>query len=92
MRTGRHEWTYKCNVACMCLARLGTVAMTICAPGACAVAQQVLPGPEAAARAAAAAPNKKRQEAEAAIAKAVSDALHLLGLLRATLPLMTGVV
>jgi hypothetical protein len=58
--------------------------------GAHAVAQHVLPGPEAAARAAAAAPAKKRAAAEAAITKAVADALHLLGLLRTALPLMTG--
>ena len=42
------------------------------------MAQGVLPGPEAAAKAAAAAPNKKRQQAEAAITQAVADALHLI--------------
>ena len=52
--------------------------------------EAVLPGPEAAARAAAAAPAKRRAEAEGAIARAVADALHLLGALRQLLPLMEG--
>ena len=56
-----------------------------------AVCEQVLPGPEAAAQAAATAPSKKRQAAEEAIAAAVADALHLLGLLKDSLPLMSGV-
>ena len=56
----------------------------------CAACQQVLPGPEVAARAAAAASSKKRTEAEAAISKAVTDALRLLGLLKPALPLMPG--
>ena len=56
----------------------------------CTVCQQVLPGPEVAARAAAAAPSKKRAEAEAAISKAVTDALRLLGWLKLALPLMPG--
>jgi hypothetical protein len=50
----------------------------------------VLPGPEAAARAAAAAPAKRRADAEAALARAVADALHLLGGLQQLLPLMAG--
>lgn len=50
----------------------------------------VLPGPEAAARAAAAAPAKKRNEAEAAIADAVSKALHMLGSLKQIVPLIAG--
>lgn len=50
----------------------------------------VLPGPEAAARAAAAAPAKKRNEAEAAIAEAVSKALHMLGSLKQIVPLVAG--
>ncbi|KAK9818389.1 hypothetical protein WJX72_011834 [[Myrmecia] bisecta] len=54
------------------------------------VCQVVLPGPEAAARAAAAASNKRRHEAEGAIAKAVADALHLLGALKQTIQLLTG--
>lgn len=52
--------------------------------------QRVLPGPEAAARAAAAASNKQRSAAEEAITKAVSDALHLLALLKQLLPLTTS--
>ena len=56
----------------------------------CAVCAEVLPGPEAAARAAAAASNKKRPVAEAAITKAVQDALHLLGALKMVLPLLSG--
>jgi ribosomal RNA-processing protein 12 len=52
--------------------------------------QRVLPGPEAAARAAAAAPSKKRQQAEDAIALAVTDALHLLGAIKLCLPLLSG--
>ncbi|GAB4822579.1 hypothetical protein N2152v2_009625 [Parachlorella kessleri] len=54
------------------------------------VCQRVLPGPEAAARAAAAAPSKKRAQAEAAITKAVSDTLHLLEALKQTLFLLSG--
>lgn len=50
----------------------------------------VLPGPEAAARAAAAAPAKKRNEAEAAIADAVSKALHILGSLKQIISLIAG--
>ncbi len=52
--------------------------------------QRVLPGPEAAAHAAAAAPSKKRSAAEEAIAAAVADALHLLGALKAWIPLLAG--
>ena len=55
-----------------------------------AVSQQVLPGPEAALKALATAASKKRQEAEAVLATAVSNALHLLNLLKLTLPLLTG--
>lgn len=55
-----------------------------------AVCEVVLPGPEAAARAAAAAPNRKRTEAEAAIADAVSRALHILGSLKQIVPLLAG--
>lgn len=55
-----------------------------------AVCEVVLPGPEAAARAAAAAPNKKRNEAESAIADAVSRALHILGSLKQIIPLIAG--
>ena len=54
------------------------------------VCQRILPGPEAAARAAAAASSKQRMEAEAAISAAVTDALHLLGALTAVLPLLTS--
>lgn len=50
----------------------------------------VLPGPEAAARAAATAPNKKRKEAEAGIADAVSKALHMLGSLKQIVSLVAG--
>ncbi|KAL3148459.1 hypothetical protein ABBQ38_013906 [Trebouxia sp. C0009 RCD-2024] len=52
----------------------------------------VLEGPEAAARAAAAAPAKKRKEAEAAIADAVSKALHILGSLKQIISLIAGSV
>ena len=52
--------------------------------------QQVLPGPEAAARAAAAASHKKRPEAEKVLAQAVANALHLLGTLSLILPLLSG--
>lgn len=55
-----------------------------------AVCEVVLPGPEAAARAAAAASNKKRSEAEAAIAQAVSNALHILGSLKQIVSLVSG--
>ena len=55
-----------------------------------AVCKAMLPGPEAAARAAAAAPAKRRADAEAALARAVADALHLLGGLQQLLPLMAG--
>ncbi len=55
-----------------------------------AVCEIILPGPEAAARAAAAAPNKKRNEAEAAIADAVSRALHMLGSLKQIVSLVAG--
>lgn len=55
-----------------------------------AVCEVVLPGPEAAARAAAAASNKKRSEAEAAIAQAVSNALHILGSLKQVISLVSG--
>ena len=55
-----------------------------------AVAQQVLPGPEAAARAAAAASHKKRPDAEKVLAQAVANALHLLGTLTLILPLLSG--
>ena len=55
-----------------------------------AVAQGVLPGPEAAAKAAAGAPNKKRQQAEAAITQAVADALHLISLIRQVVVLLSG--
>jgi hypothetical protein len=53
--------------------------------------EKILPSPEAAARAAAAAASsKKRQQAEDAIAAAVSDALHLLGLLKKIISLLSG--
>ena len=55
-----------------------------------AVGQQILPGPEAAARMAAQASGKQRKDAEARIAKATADALHLLGWLRTALPLFPG--
>jgi len=48
---------------------------------------EVLPAPEAAARAAAQAPGRRRAEAEEGIARAVADALHLMGALRGLLPL-----
>ena len=54
------------------------------------VCEIILPGPEAAARAAAAASNKKRNEAEAAIADAVSRALHMLGSLKQIVSLLAG--
>lgn len=54
------------------------------------LSQHVLPGPEAAAHAAASAPGKKRQQAEEAIAAAVADALHLLGALKLWIALLTG--
>lgn len=55
-----------------------------------AVCERILPGPEAAARAASQASGKDRAAAEAAISAAVTDALHLLGTLTTLLPLMTG--
>eukprot|EP00955_Chlamydomonas_euryale_P102534 365427-Chlamydomonas_euryale.AAC.5 len=55
------------------------------------LASRVLAEPEAAARAAATAPSKQRGAAEAAIAKAVADALHLLGLLKGCVSLLSGV-
>lgn len=51
-----------------------------------AVSEAVLAGPEATARAAAAGSNKHRVELEAAIASAVSDALHLLGAIKQVRP------
>ena len=54
-----------------------------------AVCQQVLPGPEAAARAAAAATHKARPAAEKTLAQAVANALHLLGTLTLVLPLLS---
>ena len=54
--------------------------------------QRVLPLPAAAAQAAANAPNKKRQAAEAAITAAVADALHLLGLLQQSMSLLSGML
>ncbi|KAG2487102.1 hypothetical protein HYH03_014215 [Edaphochlamys debaryana] len=54
------------------------------------VCQRVLPGPAAAAQAAAAASNKQRAAAEEAITTAVSDALHLIGALKAVLPLLAA--
>ncbi|BDA46153.1 RRP12-like protein [Coccomyxa sp. Obi] len=68
----------------------GTPAADSAAASVLRVCQQVLPGPEVAARAAAAASSKKRAEAEAAITKAVTDALRLLGWLKLALPLMPG--
>ena len=50
----------------------------------------LLPDPQETARAAAAAPNKKRKEAEAAIADAVSRALHMLGSLKQIMALLAG--
>ena len=50
----------------------------------------VLPGPEAAAKAAASASHKARPQAEAVIKQAVADALHLLGLLKQAMPLLAG--
>ena len=55
-----------------------------------AVSQQVLPGPEAAARAAAAASAKKRGDAEKVLAQAVANALHLLGTLTLILPVLSS--
>lgn len=55
-----------------------------------AVCERILPGPEAAARAASQASGKDRAAAESAISTAVTDALHLLGILTTLLPLMTG--
>ncbi len=55
-----------------------------------AVSQQILPGPEAAARLAAQASGKQRKEAEAQIEKATADALHLLGWLKMALPILPG--
>lgn len=52
--------------------------------------KRVLPGPAAAQRAAAAASNKQRPAAEAAIVSAVADLLHLLGALKLWAPLMAG--
>jgi ribosomal RNA-processing protein 12 len=52
--------------------------------------QRVLPGPEAAAHAAAAAPSKKRADAEAGITRAVTDALHLMGALKQCMALLSG--
>lgn len=52
--------------------------------------QVVLPGPEASARAAAAASNKQRAAAEAAMVACVTDTLHLIAALRGALPLMAG--
>ncbi|KAK9815144.1 hypothetical protein WJX73_008694 [Symbiochloris irregularis] len=52
--------------------------------------ERVLPGPEAAARAASQASGKDRGAAESAISAAVTDALHLLGTLTTLLPLLTG--
>ena len=54
------------------------------------LSQRVLPGPQAAAQAAATAPSKKRQEAELAITTAVADALHLIGALKQSIGLMSG--
>lgn len=51
--------------------------------------RQILAGPEAAARAAAEASKKRRDEVESAITRAVSDALHLLGALKQVLPLLS---
>lgn len=53
---------------------------------------RVLLGPEQSARKAARVPNKQRQQAEEAITSAVADALHLLGLLRQIIFLLSGEV
>lgn len=55
-----------------------------------AVCARVLPGPAAAAHAAAAAPGKQRATFEAAITSAVSDALHLMAALKQLGPLMAA--
>ena len=49
----------------------------------------MLSAPKAAALAAASASNKQRAAAEEVISRAVSDALHLLGLLKGSLGLMS---
>lgn len=51
---------------------------------------QVLPGPEVALKAAASATGKKRQEVDEIVQRAVTDASHLLNLLKLCLPLLTG--
>lgn len=55
-----------------------------------AVCQAILPGPEAAARAAAAASNKQRSQAEEAIKAAVAAALQTLGLLKQCITLLAS--
>lgn len=55
-----------------------------------AVCQQVLPGPAAAAQAASAASHKNRKAAEDLITKAVTDALHLIGMLKEALQHLGG--
>lgn len=52
------------------------------------LSQQVLPGPEAAARAAAEAPSKKRKQAEEAVTTAVAAALYLIGTMKQCSPLL----
>ncbi|KAL0054199.1 hypothetical protein WJX82_005285 [Trebouxia sp. C0006] len=68
----------------------GTPALQGASDAVLKVCEIILPGPEAAARAAAAASNKKRNEAEAAIADAVSRALHMLGSLKQIVSLLAG--
>ncbi|DBA66455.1 TPA: hypothetical protein ACH3X2_002431 [Trebouxia sp. C0005] len=68
----------------------GTPALQGASDAVLKVCEIILPGPEAAARAAAAASNKKRNEAEAAIADAVSRALHMLGSLKQIVALLAG--
>lgn len=55
-----------------------------------AVCQQVLPGPAAAAQAASAASHKNRKAAKDLITKAVTDALHLIGMLKEVLQHLGG--
>jgi len=52
------------------------------------VAKAVLAGPRLAAKAAAEAPQSKREGVEAAIMRAVQDCLHLLGALKPLLPVL----
>ena len=57
-----------------------------------AVCQQVLPGPELALKATLGSNRKQRQEAEGLLQAATSDVLHLLNMLKAVAPLLTGML